>query len=1064
MADAINFESLNFEISVNASKAAEEVRALKTAVSGLGNALKGLDRTVVTKAFPEVAKQAENAARRVERALGKLEKAANGELGEKAGIGGYTQNLEQATDDAMSLADAMQMVRNAMSSVSDNVTLGESLRENATALSEAVDEVKATAGRGAMALQSFNTGVEAVSGSVGAAIGQTRTYSQVSKTLEKVTKTLTPAFEAAGKSVEALQAAMTAAAGPISAVIIAFQAAYKIATFITDQFNEFIDVLKKTKKILDSLSERFNPFGGIKKEIASIIALAKRQVLRRAINAVIKAITEGFKSGIDNLARYDAEFGAVMQSFKNSLGLFKNSIGVAVAPIISYFIPAINKLLAALTAAMNTLARLTALLTGKRTYTVAKGYEEIGESAGGASSKVKELQRTILGFDEINKLNGQNGSGSGGGGGAGDAISAYETLEVGEWPYESWGEALEAFLKWLNGTGVPKLREGFEKISKLANNFSRGLYDALTYGNVQEYIGDLGKNIGEAINNFLNGGEGRGGLNWQDMGRAFGQTLKAAFGFAANLITSVDFIQLGANIASSLRTALEQLDEKDIRNIADTVYGVLTAGIKTAIGFLLNAPWSTLGFDAATFINRLVENITRDLDNIKWGRFWTEFEKGLNTFLNTVDWGALFGTATRIISGIISGVERVLETLMKNKEFMSALRQFVDFVAETAVKWFMLKVKALAQMTGGFNIWRMALSGFGDSAMGIFDNFDPLGSLDSFERGLADASDATEDFEDTATAALHAVDKASSTMSGSVARSSDAAKNAIAAIGASAQTTSTTVGTSATNINGHLEKMATDSAKPVSDFNTTIGKVGTAAKNAAAEVKRQTVGDSGSVVAFTKTMNTDATKQVEALRSSMATKFSQMSSNAATEAEATRKSVVDKVTLAKNQMPAFNDVGANIKNGIINGMGDFKGQLDQWASQFKDRILKNFNIKSPSKWARDFVGEYITEGIAEGMLGSSAVETACRGLKEGIASQFDDAQFYGGVSATTGRGVDIAGAIGNQITSGLASMTANGNDRPIVCEVYLDRDKIATAVTRAQQSQNRRYSSTAMAY
>ena len=66
-----------------------------------------------------------------------------------------------------------------------------------------------------------------------------------------------------------------------------------------------------------------------------------------------------------------------------------------------------------------------------------------------------------------------------------------------------------------------------------------------------------------------------------------------------------------------------------------------------------------------------------------------------------------------------------------------------------------------------------------------------------------------------------------------------------------------------------------------------------------------------------------------------------------------------------------------------------------------------------------------------------------------------------GISGVSGGGwVDhMATTIAQNITAG----NSQTNQQPIVCEVYLDRDRIASAVSKGQQAQNRRYSSTAMA-
>lgn len=883
--------------------------------------------------------------------------------------------------------------------------------------------------------------------SFNSAIQQTQTFSQVSKTLATVTQTLSPALQAAGVSTEAFGAAMTAAAGPISAVIIAIQVAVKVATFLVDQFKEFVEVCKKFIKTARSLNERFNPFEKMKKELASLLALAKRQVLRRAINAVIKAFTEGLKTGVANLAEFDAEFGASIQSFKNAVGLFKNSVGVAVAPIIQYFIPALNQLLAALTTVMNTIARLTALLTGKHTYTVAKSYEDLGESAGGASGKVKELQRTILGFDEINRLNRDNGSGSGGGSGSGDGISAYEIMDVGDWPYDSWGEALEAFLGWLHTTGVPKLKEGLGNLADAVNTFNTGVYDMLTFGDVQELIGQLGADIGDALNLFLTGGAENGGIDWAALGSAVGIALQSMFNFAANFFANFSFFGLGERIAEAVNNAIQEIKPEDV---ADTIYGILTSGIKTALGFLFNVNLKDLGFFAGDFINRIIQNIADDIDNVKdWGKIWNNIANGIIAFVDRVNWENLFGTLNTIVDGLFEGLNSVINRLEKDGRFKRIVQQFVEFVVHVAVEWFKLKIHAaFASGIGSMNIGTLL---FGDplNTVGLGSEnafaFQPFGfNQDDFVSSVSRAEGAIASYKD-----------------------------AVSSVGTAASSASSAVRTAVGGPDGivsQMEKMNTNSSKPISEYAGKIRDLNTSVVSDFSAMRRDSATHletlrSASNLKFSN-MRDNADRYAGQMSSETAQKFQDMSSSADTEMGKVKSFVVSKISEAKSELSQqkFKDVGDNIKNGVIEGMGGFNGKLDKWANQFKERILKNFDIKSPSRWARDAVGTYLSEGIAVGMEASPAVEQACAGLKEGIASEFNDMQFFSGVRASTNRGgYDIASAIGDQVMSGIASMSGN-DQQPIVCEVYLDRDRIATAVTRGQQAQNRRYSSTALAY
>lgn len=1112
MADGANFESLNFEISVNTKEAAQGVRLLRNAVDGLATSLRAIKKLNVHTLFAGISSSAKQAAAEIKiqeeeirRALDKL--SAEAGIKDKvdaslamqntfwsfeqqtkwydamesardwpsmmansmwmqpgagaSGAEGEFYEVEEAADEAtsstMSLADAMQMVRNAMSSVSETNQVTQQLYNVKSATDNAANSAENAGGRVEGSFSRISEVVGGFGESIDNAIKSTRAYSQVSKTLETTQAALAPAMQAVGVSTEAMNEAFAAAVGPITAVVLAIQVAVKVATFLVDQFNEFNKAMKQFVDTAKAINEKFNPFVALRKELESLLALAKRQIMRRAINAVIKSITEGLRSGIENLAEYDEQFSATMESFRNAMGLFKNSIGVAVAPIISYFIPAINALLSALTRAMNTLARLTALLTGQHTYTIAKDYQEIGESAGGASGKVKELQRTILGFDEINKLNGQNGSGGGGGGGAGDSINAYETLEVGEWPYDSWGAALLDFIKWLDGVGVPKLRAGFDKVSKFVNEFSRNLFDALTFDGVQDAISNLATHIGETLNNFLTGGENNGGLNWADMGKALGMAIQTAFNFAANFLLQLDFFALGKSLAEFINKAIEQIKPEDVANV---LFTPIRAAFGLVVGFLADFDFPEFAQKAGAVVNNMITSLakligagTGDKHGGKWQSYFqiavTNIANGIVALFDTIDWAALFDTLTTIVSSIIDGLELILNKLMQNKEFVNAVHRFVDFIINTAVRWFILKIKAVTGLAGNMSLGRMigaALFGGGDSLIESGGN--PL--LDAFNLnpndyidGMEEAADATEDFSQAANIAALTT------------------KNSMSSIDTASTQMAQHVDISGRNVVNAFRTMTTDSGKPLSDLSKNVNTNFTNAKNS---ITNNMASAKNAVTNNMNTAKSNAANATEAIRADVANKFSSAASTANSQFANMRDNIKARIAEGKNGIPAFNDVGANIKNGVIAGMGDFKGQLNNWCNQFKSQILNNFKIKSPSRWARDMVGANIGEGISLGLEEStSSVQKACEGLKEGISSEFSDMGIPGNVDMSRASGADLASALGNYLTSAILTAQSSGSQQPIVCEVYLDRDRIASAVTRGQQAQNRRYSSTAMA-
>jgi len=223
--------------------------------------------------------------------------------------------------------------------------------------------------------------------------------------------------------------------------------------------------------------------------------------------------------------------------------------------------------------------------------------------------------------------------------------------------------------------------------------------------------------------------------------------------------------------------------------------------------------------------------------------------------------------------------------------------------------------------------------------------------------------------------------------------------------------------------------------------------------------------------------NTDGEKNAESLRATLAKKFSDAAKSASDNSTSIKGSVVDAVSGAKSAVAQqkWADVGGQIKAGIKSGMEFAQGDLKQWADNIKDQVKKEFHINSPSKWARDVIGIGIDEGLLAGMEKGVPILTAATDhIKGTLERDLAMPNLATGVNIA-GPNLSPAGSwspdrSGNWIelmASTIAQrMSANGNtqnEQPIVCEVYLDRDQIATAVSRGQRAQNRRYSSVAMA-
>ena len=140
--------------------------------------------------------------------------------------------------------------------------------------------------------------------------------------------------------------------------------------------------------------------------------VAKYRMLRGIITGLASAFTEGIKNMYQWNKALGGEFAAAMDSLASSATTFKNSLAVASAPLIEYLAPIVATLAAQFADLATNVSRFFAILTASDHYYEAStaSVTAYGNAAGAAAKKV----RTLLKFDEINRLEEKNKGGGGG--------------------------------------------------------------------------------------------------------------------------------------------------------------------------------------------------------------------------------------------------------------------------------------------------------------------------------------------------------------------------------------------------------------------------------------------------------------------------------------------------------------------------------------------------------------------------------------------------------------------------------------------------------------------------
>lgn len=283
-----------------------------------------------------------------------------------------------------------------------------------------------------------------------------------------------------------------------------------------------------TRRMADSVKASESPLRNFAK---SLMRIAKLRLLR----GIIRAITQAFKEGTENIYQYSvamgsadaSHFASTMDGLASSFLYLKNSIGSVVAPLLGSLVPALQTVIGWVSAALNVLAQFFAVLNGQSTYTKAKetatAWKEVGGAVGGAAAAAKEYENTVLGFDELNILNDvpESGGGGGGGGASGpDFSDMFEEAELatsgiagafnrlatavkpiigGIWDFtkntvetvfEGMGLGFDALMAVIHGD-ADEIRKVVDDMGKFVSKHPvlKGIYDGIN--NVRRFINDV---------------------------------------------------------------------------------------------------------------------------------------------------------------------------------------------------------------------------------------------------------------------------------------------------------------------------------------------------------------------------------------------------------------------------------------------------------------------------------------------------------------------------------------------------------------------------------------------
>ena len=386
----------------------------------------------------------------------------------------------------------------------------------------------------------------------------------------------------------------------------------------------------------------------------------------------------------------------------------------------------------------------------------------IGDSLNDANEKAKKLQRTILGFDQINKLikptddtgSGSGGSDSGNIGGSG-GINLADDIAKALAEYESvWNKALE--------NSVNKAQAYADKITGVFNNMWKLIKEG-DFRGLGAYVADGVNQIFETINKVFNWNKIGpkvtkfvsaycetvnslvDNVNWNLIGKTIGDGINVVTNTLYRYLTGIDWIKLGKSLSSGVNKMVSTIDWGQL---GKTIGSWIMKIPKIAYGFISNLDWKNLGYGIGKSLNGAIAEIDLRLIGAGIGKFITGAFSMLCEAAKTFDWKA-FGQnianginnlfkeldGKQIADGInalINGILTTIKTVIKEVDWGQVLAVLGEALANLdwgaiVTLWLPMKIASFALSLGRMLKTAIGTTAFKLMASGIEELIKKLG-------------------------------------------------------------------------------------------------------------------------------------------------------------------------------------------------------------------------------------------------------------------------------------------------------------------------------------------------
>ena len=462
-----------------------------------------------------------------------------------------------------------------------------------------------------------------------------------------------------------------------------------------------VSAMKKAVENMFNLNKQTN------RSRMSLSRMLGMSLLFSGASRAISAVSDGVKTGFENLAQYSNSTNSAISSLMSSMTRLKNSFATAFAPVLTVVAPIMSRFIDMISRAITYVGMFIAALTGQNSFVKAVGVQEdyaasLDKTSKNAKKASKQTKDYLSSLDEVHKAStsGSAGTDDSGGYKAPTPGQMFETVPIANSikgiadkikkliKSEDW-EGLGAYIASGINKGLKKVYDAISwkkvgpKITKFCNAFTR------TFNSLVDHIDwDLmGRTVGASINTIVNtlnllitgidwknlGKKFATGIagfvrevNWNNLGQLIGNRFMIAWNIFNGMVHNLPYKEIGQAVADGMNGAVSKFS---LSEIGDTLATGLNGEFTSLYSFTERFDWSELVNNIAGGINTFVsefdwkangrkleaflDNLCGSLVDMAEKTDWEAFGKGVGDMLTQVDW---LGHLKQVIKAVVKSL------------------------------------------------------------------------------------------------------------------------------------------------------------------------------------------------------------------------------------------------------------------------------------------------------------------------------------------------------------------------------------------------------------------------